>query len=65
MYWSCEGFVLLIVLQWEIFDEEPSVCYLIVLPLVLNALHASQILSFKDILVEASLMAKEKAESML
>ena len=64
MYWSCEGFVLLIVLQWEIFDEEPSVCYLIVLPLVLNALHASQILSFKDILVEASLMAKEKAESM-
>lgn len=53
-----------IVLQWEIFDEEPSVCYLIVLPLVLNALHASQILSFKDVLVEASLMAKEKAESM-
>ena len=56
--------MLLIVLQWKIFDEEPSVCNLIVLPLVLNALHASQILSFKDILVEASLMAREKAESM-
>lgn len=56
--------MLLIVLQWEIFDEEPSVCNLIVLPLVLNALHASQILPFKDILVEASLMAREKAESM-
>ena len=55
--------MLLIVLQWEIFDEEPSVCNLIVLPLVLNALDASQILSFKNILVEASLMAREKAET--
>lgn len=51
--------MLLIILQCEIFDEEPAVCNLIVLPLVLNALHVSQILSFKDIhvLVEATIVA--------